>query len=173
MASFTSRINDLDSADKILEVFNNLQDKQTSLNKRLDALQKRLMEVDDNTEAILEVYETLEAREDALGDRIDQLGQAILETFPTKDEGSETTSYGDFKVKTTGRKYRKVDTDTYEDIKDELPKAARKAFKTKYKVSKSTLNDLKKVDPDAHEKAMKAVSISKGSDGLKVERNDG
>jgi len=170
--SFDDKIKQVEKPEKLLKIFQKLLDKQEQLDERFELLEEQLEDVNRNTRAVLEMYDALEEQEDKIGDRLDRLGQIIIEDFGAKEEGSETTNYGPFKVKTTGRKYRNVDKEKYEDIKDDLPEEARAVFKKKYKVSKTRLEDLEKVDPGTHKQVMRAIKISKGSTGLKVERED-
>lgn len=159
---FEDKLEKLEDTEKILSVYSKLQ-------KKADKTEQKILEDLDQKLDILKAYKRIESTYNRLKQLKNTLDKKVAEEFPSKEEGSQTTKAGDFKVTTTGRKYYRVDEDEL-DV-DELPEIAQHVFREKKKVSKSDLNDLENVDPKAHKEVMKYINVNQGKTGVDVEHN--
>lgn len=160
MSDFEDRLNELDDLEEVLRVYRTIQQKARKVEEKLFGDAEQPIDW-------LNVYRQIEAADNRLDDLMDQLDRKIAEEFPTKEEGSKTTNLGNFKVKTTGRRYYNIDRDKFSE--DDIPEVAEQVFRNKKKVRKSALEDLKKVAPEAYDKVMEMINISEGKTGVNVE----
>lgn len=162
---FDEKLEDVDGVEQLLSIYRKLQKRARKTEERI------AKDAPDDYSMLLQAYKYIESVHSRIKDLKKELELLIAEEFPTKDEGSTTTEYGDFKVKTTGRRYYNVDKDQLEDA--DLSEIGEAVFRDKKKVRKSALKDLKKVDPDEFHKVMECISISEGKPGVNVEYKEG
>lgn len=118
----------------------------TELNEEKAKIEEKLSEFDDQIEAVLGDFGLV------------------------KEEGSKTTHAGAFKVTATGRMYRKVDAEKWENIKGVLTEEGLAVVEYKPKVSTKGFKWLRDNDPSEFKKICAAVTETPGKTGIKIER---
>lgn len=114
----------------------------------------------------------LEAKEAEQGwaDQRSAIEAEILELAPSKDDGTITTKTGAFKVKTTGRIYRKVDAEAWEAVKGEIPEELHAVVEYKPKVSTKGFKWIAEHHPDLLAGPLaKAITSTPGKTGISIE----
>ena len=132
-----------------------------------------LTAVPTQTDDLIRLCEAVEAAKqdmDRARARYSELEQALIETVGVQDEGSHSVTVDDrYKVTTTGRVNRSIDSDGLSAAWHELPEPVQQAFRWKADVNIKQLRSLASLRDDIYPMAARFITAKPGKPSLKLE----
>ena len=99
---------------------------------------------------------------------VSDIRAAIAQIVDTPEEGTASTVTKFFKCITTGKLTRKLDAETWEHIKDDIPEELR-PVRMKLEIDLKKLKALELANPEMFRLVARAIETKAGNTGVKVE----
>jgi hypothetical protein len=118
-------------------------------------------------ESLAEQWREAKRAEDEARDRRVEIESRIIEQTGVKEEGSQTHSAGDWKIKVTGKLNRKLDADAWADVEPSIPEDLRPVSYTP-KLETKGLRYLEANEPDVYRMVARAIETKPDKPAVEV-----
>jgi len=118
-------------------------------------------------ESLADQWREAKRAEDEARDRRVEIESHIIEHTGVKEEGSQTHSAGDWKVKVTGKLNRKLDADAWAEIEPSIPEDLRPVSYSP-KLETKGLRYLEANEPDVYRMVARAIETKPAKPAVEV-----
>ena len=126
-----------------------------------------LLDTQTSLESLAEEWHKLKREENAAAKSRLAVEESIIALLGKRDEGSQTTESGNYKITITGKLTRKMDWDKWEQVKSQIAPALH-PVKTKLELDETGVKYLKLNEPEVYALLPIEVKPAKTSVDVKV-----